>query len=117
MKFSQELRGNIRGVKDLVKSIAHNNLASVKCRTNAYYNVRSGYIRFRMTAYAYGKIFSVDFAMSLAELEQLNSLSTIVIEKFSTLAKSLRGEIERERLVHKRLDMLRDSFVPKRGRP
>lgn len=107
MKFSQELRGNIRVVKDLVASIASNILASVKCRTNAYYNARIGYIRFRMTAYAYGKVFNVDFAMSLAELEQLNNLSTIVIEKFTILAKSLRGDIERERLVHKRLSTLR----------
>lgn len=117
MKFSEELRGNIRGIKDLVTSIANNLLASVKCRTNAYYNVRSGYIRFRMTAYAYGKVFSADFAMSLDELGQLNSLSTIVIEKFTTLAKSLRGEVERERTVHRRLDALRDSLIPKGNRP
>ena len=107
MKFSQELRGNIRVVKDLVASIASNNLASVECRTDAYYDVRSRYIRFSMTAYAEGKVFSVDFAMSLAELEQLNNLSTIVIEKFTILAKSLRSEMERERLVHKRLSTLR----------
>lgn len=117
MKFSQELRGNIRGVKELVASIASNNLASVKCRTNAYYNARIGYIRFRMTAYAYGKVFSVDFAMSLPELEQVNSLSTVVIEKFTTLAKSLRGELERERLVHKRLDMVRNIFISKGEKP
>lgn len=117
MKFSQELRGNIQVVRELVASVASNNLVSVKCRTSAYYNARNGYIRFRMTAYAYGKVFGVDYAMSLSELEQIKSLSTIVIKKFTTLANSLRGELERERLVHTRLDIVRNLFVADGEKP
>lgn len=98
MKFPKELRYSIRLAKDYLASAAATQI-SAQSRTNAYYNPNGAYILFRISACTKGKLFSVDFAMTLAELGQMNDKATKCCEKFTALAREIQSCVKRERLL------------------
>lgn len=102
MKFPGKLRNNIKLAKDYLESAAASQI-SVKSRTNAYYNVKGAFILFRISACTKGKLFSVEHAMTLDEIEQFRFFADRCRDKFIFLAREIQSCVKRERLIHERI--------------